>query len=714
MIEKTDNIFKLTGKDISYIIEITPNGAPVNAYFGKKLRTYNSNVQINKDSGWCIHLPDGEIFDRTMTEYPSYGYADLHNPMYMVQGSDGSCVSHLVYKDYEIKDGVCELDGMPYITVGEKNAQTLELTLRDDITGLEAVLSYVVFDEYNIIARSARLVNTASETMTIKSAYSGGFSLSCGGYDAIYFAGGWANERNMIRTEIKSGMKLNISNATGGSGHDINPFFMIADKSATEDFGNVYSMSLVYSGNHAGEIICDKYDNVRVMQGINPLGFEWELVGGASFETPQCVMGFSDVGIGGISRELSDLYRNNLCRSKFTHKERPILINNWEATYFDFNEDKLLKIAEKAKEAGIELFVLDDGWFGTRNDDLRGLGDWFVNREKLPSGIDGLAKKVNELGLKFGLWFEPEMVNPNSDLYRKHPEWAVSVSGRTPASVRHQYILDLSREDVCEYVIGAVSDILSTASISYVKWDMNRCMTDMPCMGYNHKYILGLYKVMKEITERFPDVLFEGCAGGGGRFDAGILAYMPQIWASDNSDAVARLGIQYSTSIGYPMSAVSAHVTAVPNHQNGRVTSLKTRAEVAYSGVFGYELDITKMSDEEFEVIKAQIVKAKELRSLMREGDFYRIKSPYEGNYCEWETVLKDKTEAFLMSCRILSRANSENPLVKFKGLAPDMQYVDSETGKIYGGDELMYKGVRAEYAEEDFQTFTMHVKKVK
>lgn len=718
MITKTNNFFSIDGKEISYIIEITDTGAVLHSYFGKKLRKrgeYISEPQLS-DCSWCTDIPTKngkESLEREMTEYPSYGYIDMHNPMYIVENADGNCVSDLRYKDYKIKDGVSEINGMPHLTVGNKNAQTLELILEDKVTGLEVVLCYTVFEEYNIIARNVRLANHSNGQMKIKSAYSGGFGLKSGNYDAIYFSGGHANERHMIRTEIKSGMKLSISNATGGSGHDINPFFMVAESNSTENFGNVYAMSFVYSGNHSGEIIQDRYGNLRIMQGINPLGFEWKLKNGECFETPQCIMTFSCCGIGGISRELSDLYKNNLCQNKFTHKERPILINNWEATYFDFNEEKLLQIAKTAKETGIELFVLDDGWFGKRNDDRRSLGDWVVNKEKLPFGINGLATKITDMGLKFGIWFEPEMVNPDSDLYRAHPDWAISVPNRTPAEGRYQYVLDLSKEEVCEYIIKSVSDILKCDKISYVKWDMNRCISDMPRNGYNHQYILGLYKIMQKITKRFPDVLFEGCAGGGGRFDAGILYYMPQIWASDNSDAIARLKIQYSTSVGYPLSSMSAHVTASPNHQIGRITSLKTRADVAYSGVFGYELDITKMSSEELEAMKTQIKQYKEIRTLILDGDFYRTKNPYESNFCEWLTVAKDKTEAFLMSCRIMAAANSEEPLVKFTGLDPDSDYTDVQTGKVYGGDELMYRGFKANYPHGDFSTFTVHLKRV-
>lgn len=469
---------------------------------------------------------------------------------------DGNSISQLKYKDYTIKENyIPEIEGMPSLFIGNKSAQTLEITLEDKISGVEVVLSYSVFDDYDVILRNTRIHNISDSTIEIDSAYSANLDIAKGNYDLIYFSGGWGREREFCRCEIQQGAKIDISNARGGSGHTLNPFIMVSEHNADEDKGNVYGFSLIYSGNHSSMIECDQYGNIRVQQGINPFMFKWTLEKGESFVTPQCVMCYSENGIGGLSRELNDVYRTNLCRSKWADKDRPILINNWEATYFDFDEDKLLSIAKRAKEAGVELFVLDDGWFGTRNDDFSGLGDWTVNYDKLPSGIDGLAKKINDIGLKFGLWFEPEMVNPDSDLYRAHPDWAISVPNRISSLSRNQLILDLSRDDVCDYIITAVSDVLKSANIEYVKWDMNRPMTDMPYEGYNHKYTLGFYKIMDAITGAFPNILFEGCSGGGGRFDAGVLAYMPQIWTSDNSDAAARLKIQYATSMGYPVSA---------------------------------------------------------------------------------------------------------------------------------------------------------------
>lgn len=714
MIIKNNNTFHLQGRNISYIMAVDSFGNLIHIHYGRKLHDKDYDKTNTKYVNWAAYDENNITLENTQQEYPSYGHTDLRNPAYTVKNVDGNSISQLKYKDYTIKENyIPEIEGMPSLFIGNKSAQTLEITLEDKISGVEVVLSYSVFDDYDVILRNTRIHNISDSTIEIDSAYSANLDIAKGNYDLIYFSGGWGREREFCRSEIQQGAKIDISNARGGSGHTLNPFIMVSEHNADEDKGNVYGFSLIYSGNHSSMIECDQYGNIRVQQGINPFMFKWTLEKGESFVTPQCVMCYSENGIGGLSRELNDVYRTNLCRSKWADKDRPILINNWEATYFDFDEDKLLSIAKRAKEAGVELFVLDDGWFGTRNDDFSGLGDWTVNYDKLPSGIDGLAKKINDIGLKFGLWFEPEMVNPDSDLYRAHPDWAISVPNRISSLSRNQLILDLSRDDVCDYIITAVSDVLKSANIEYVKWDMNRPMTDMPYEGYNHKYTLGFYKIMDAITGAFPNILFEGCSGGGGRFDAGVLAYMPQIWTSDNSDAAARLKIQYATSMGYPVSAISAHVTAVPNHQNGRITSLKMRADTAYAGVFGYELDITKMSDTELAEIKKQVEIDKKLRTLMRTGDFYRILSPYETNYCSWEMVSKDKKEVFFYSAKIFSVANSHDIRIKLKGLDAEAKYMDTVTGEVYGGDELMYYGVEPKYDMHDFASYTMMLNRV-
>ncbi len=715
MIIKRNNTFHLQGKNISYIMTINEAEDLLHYYFGSKISDRDYSLKNEKLSFSLLSYDENEICMETLPqEYPAYGYADLRYPAYSVRNKFGNSVSRLLFKGYEIKENqVAFVKGMPSIFEGDCTPQTLEITLSDEKIGLEVILSYTVFDEYDVILRSSRFVNKSDARMVIESAYSAAVDFDKKDLDLVYFPGAWCREREFTRTSISLGEKIDISNARGGSGHAMNPFVMVCDKLATENQGDVYGFSLIYSGNHSSVVECDQYGNVRLIQGINPQGFETVLESREEFFTPQSVMSYSNCGFGGVSRTLHDLIRNNLCRSSWANKNRPILINNWEGTYFDFNEEKLVAMAKQAKSVGIELFVLDDGWFGKRNNDKSSLGDWFVNEEKLPSGIKGLAEKINAEGLMFGLWFEPEMVNPDSDLYRRHPEWAIQVPNMKPSLGRNQLMLDFANPEVCDYIIESVGSILENANVAYVKWDYNRMLTDMPFKGYNHKYILGLYRVLDELTDRFPNVLFEGCASGGGRFDPGILAYSPQIWTSDNSDAVSRLKIQYSTSVCYPLSAISAHVTAAPNHQVGRMTSLKTRAEVAYAGIFGYELDITTMSEEECQEVKKQIGFYNGIKELVRTGDLYRLQSPYDSNYCVWQVVSKDKSEVFLFGCRIMSQANFKEARIYLEGLDSGKEYIDTETGITYGGDELMAMGIRPVYENCDFATFVKLYRKV-
>ncbi len=706
MITQKGKTIHLIGREISYVMFEDEERNLLNFHFGKKIADLDYSMMEEEWTEGMGFVSNKKCMDVYPQEYPSYGHTDLRNPAYQVLNSFGNMVSELKVREYIIhEDSVVELQGMPALLKGESHGDTLEVILEDAVIGLEAHLYYTVFEEYNVIARNVVLVNASKEEMCLRSAYSASIDLPMGNYEVIHFPGAWGREREQERTRLTPGMKAELEGARGGSSAQMNPFVMIASPDADEVHGQVYGFAFVYSGNHSTVAQVSQFGTLRVQQGINPHQFEWKLTPGASFETPQSIICYSDAGFGKLSREYHDLIRQNLMRSSWADRDRPILINNWEGTYFNFTEEKLLAMAEKAAEVGIELFVLDDGWFGKRDDDRSGLGDWFVNHKKLPSGIDGLAAKMNEKGLKFGLWFEPEMVNPDSGLYRAHPDWAVHVEEREPALSRHQMVLDLSREEVCEYVIKVVSDILENANVEYVKWDMNRQITDMPCNGYNHKYTLGYYRIMSAITERFPHILFEGCSSGGARYDLGVLAYMPQIWASDNSDAIARLKIQYSTSMCYPISTISSHVTASPNHQNGRLTSLKTRADVAYMGAFGYELDITRMTEEELEIVKEQIKLDKQLQELCRTGDFYRLLSPYDSNYCSWQVVSKDKKRAFLFTCRILSKAQSKEAAVKLQGLEEGAVYRNIFTGKEYAGSMLMYKGIRPHYKREDFAT---------
>ncbi len=483
----------------------------------------------------------------------------------------------------------------------------------------------------------------------------------------------------------------------------------------------MYAFNLVYSGNFIAQAEVQQYRTTRVSIGINPFDFTWLLEPGASFQTPEAVMVYANEGLGEMSRTFNLLYRSRLSRGKFRDAVRPILINNWEATYFDFDADKIEAIAREGKSLGIELFVLDDGWFGKRDNDLSSLGDWVVDRRKLPDGLDSLARRVTDMGMQFGLWFEPEMVSPDSDLYRSHPDWCLHVPDRPRTVGRNQLVLDLSRSEVCDYIVQSISDILSSAPISYVKWDMNRHMTEIGSASLPpdrqretaHRYMLGLYRVMEELTAAFPDVLFESCSSGGGRYDPGMLYYMPQTWTSDNTDAVSRLKIQYGNSMVYPAVSMGSHVSTVPNHQVRRMTSLDIRGHVAMSGNFGYELELTKLTGEEKETVKAQIALYKEIRPLIQFGTFYRILSPFEGNEAAWTFVAGDKSEAVLAFFRVLSQPGERVQILKCKGLEPSYLYRHAETDQVYGGDELMYAGLTLPRIKGDFISLFWRFQKV-
>lgn len=707
MIKKEGNTFYLSGRNISYIMIIGEKGDLLHYYFGRKLPLADYSPYNPAWPLWTRVENEGYTLEYIEQEYPGYGYLDLRPGAYAVKYSDNSNVTRLTYKEHKIKDGTIGIKGMPSI-FGDK-ATTLAITLEDKITGIVVTLFYTVFEDYDVVIRKTEFINDSNLDMVLENASSAAIDLPVGNYDAIHFAGSWAREFEMCRNNLKIGATIEIASARGASSHQANPFVMLCDSCTDENKGEAFGFSLIYSGDHSTKISMDQNSGTRVEMGINQETFSKVLKMKESFMTPECVLCYSDEGFGKLSREYHRLYRNQLCRSRRAHEPRPILINNWEGTYFNFNEEKLLKIAEKAKEAGIELFVLDDGWFGKRNDDRSSLGDWYVNTAKLPNGIKGLAEKINAMGMEFGLWFEPEMVNPDSDLFRAHPDWTIHIEGRAPALSRNQLILDLSRREVCDYIIDQITNILANANISYVKWDMNRSMTDRPYKGYNYDFIKGLYYVMETVTEKFPDVLFEGCASGGGRFDPGILAYMPQIWTSDNTDAVSRMQIEYGTSFIYPMSTISAHVTAVPNHQNDRITPLRTRAAVAFTGAFGYEMDLCTLSNEEFMEIKQQVIEYKQLRRLLQNGNLYRLMNPFISNYCGWQIVDDNKKETFVMVAKIIAQANRREKFLKLEGLDPFNVYIDEYTNMKYTGAELMYRGMDIIYDVKDFTVRTFH-----
>lgn len=715
--------FHLKSRNMSYILQVFKTGNIAHIYWGRKVRAKNLSYKLRfVDRTFSPNpIPEDRTFslDTLPQEYPAYGNTDFRSPAFQVQLDNGSTVSDLRYASHKIYKGKPKLEGLPAAYVENDNeAETLELELHDSLTGLKVILLYTVYEELNAITRSIRFYNDSTEKIKLLRALSMSVDFEDNEFDMLQLPGAWGRERYIERRALASGIQ-SIESSRGTSSHQHNPFIALLRKDTTEDAGEVYGFNLVYSGNFLAQAEVDQFKTTRVTIGINPFDFSWLLEPGEEFQTPEVVMVYSSDGLGDMSRTYHRLYRTRLCRGKFRDKVRPVLINNWEATYFDFNEEKILNIARTAKELGIELFVLDDGWFGKRNNDKCSLGDWFENKNKLPNGLKGLADSINNEGMVFGLWFEPEMISADSDLYRAHPDWCIHVPGRSRSEGRNQLILDLSRREVCDAVVKMVCDILRTVPISYVKWDMNRHMTEIGSAALPperqretaHRYVLGLYRVMDEITSAFPDVLFEGCSGGGGRFDPGILYYMPQIWTSDDTDAVERLKIQYGTSIVYPPCTMGSHVSAVPNHQVGRITPLKMRGDVAMSGNFGYELDLSKLGEEEKTLIKAQVAFYKEIRPLVQSGEFYRLISPFESNDTAWMFVSEDKAEVFVAFFRILSKPNSPLAVLHLKGLDPDMNYLLIGTKEIYGGDELMYAGLNVSMGIGDFQSILWRFK---
>lgn len=718
--DETRRIFHLRGKDVSYVLGVVRDGYLAHLYYGKKLREYrgsNDLTFIKRDFSPSVDIGD-ETFslDSLPQEYPQYGNTDFRKPAYQVKGPDGTTVSDLRYESHRIYSGKGALDGLP-ATHGS-DVDTLEITMVDEVLKLQVVLQYAVFTEYNIITRSARFINNGDNTLQILKAASASVDFKDSEYDLLTLPGAWGNERQIERGPIRRGIQ-SVESLRGASSHQQNPFIALLRKTTTEEQGDVYGFHFVYSGNFEATVEVDQFATTRVNFGIHSFNFNWQLKQGETFQTPEVVMVYSDKGLGDMSRQLHHFYQNHLLRGAYRNKERPILVNNWEATYFDFTEKKILDIAKIGSKLGMELLVLDDGWFGKRNSDKSSLGDWFLNKEKLPHGLTKLAEKINKLDMAFGLWFEPEMISADSDLYRAHPDWCLHVPERRHSESRNQLVLDFSREDVRLAIVNQMTTILKEVPIKYVKWDMNRHLTEIGSAHFPkeqqqeiaHRHILGVYDVMNRITTEFPDVLFESCSGGGGRFDPGMLYYMPQTWTSDNTDAISRLKIQYGTSLVYPIVTMGAHVSVAPNHQVKRHTSLEIRGNVAMSGNLGYELDLTKLTDTEKETIKQQIQTYKEIRPLIQFGDFYRLKSPFEGNETAWMFVDKTKTEAVVFYFQVLAVPAKPLQAIKLAGLNKDTEYKINATKQVFGGDELMYSGLKIPTKlKGDFQTFQWHL----
>ncbi|WP_339219929.1 alpha-galactosidase [Paenibacillus sp. FSL W7-1332] len=719
-------VFHLQSDRSSYVIELVRGVYPAHAYWGRRIRDNRvGNLLERRGRASFSPTPFREdasfSLDSLPQEYPGYGSGDFRQPAYQVQLANGTTVTEAEYVRHRIYSGKPKLEGLPAVyTEQDAEADTLELELFDRASGLTIYLSYTVMNAFDAITRSVSFRNDSKENITLLRAMSASVDMNHSRYDLLHLHGAWARERHVQRRRLSPGMQ-GIESRRGSSSHNHNPFLALLSEGAGEEHGEVYGFSLVYSGSFSAQVEVDQYETARVTMGLNPFDFSWLLEPGQSFQTPEAVMVFSAEGLGGMSRRYHKMYRTRLSRGQFRDATRPVLVNNWEATYFNFNADKIEQIASAGRDLGIELFVLDDGWFGKRNDDTTSLGDWVVDKNKLPEGLEDLVKRVRNLDMQFGLWFEPEMISPDSDLYRQHPDWCLHVEGRRRTEGRQQLILDFSREEVGDAVADMVRSILQSAPITYVKWDMNRNMTEIGSAALPperqretaHRYMLGLYRVMEQLTTEFPHILFESCSGGGGRYDPGMLYYMPQTWTSDNSDAVSRLKIQYGTSLVYPLSSMGAHVSAVPNHQVFRNTSLRTRGHAAMSGNFGYELDLTAFSEQEKEEVREQVKLYKEIRHLVQFGDFYRLRNPFEGNEAAWTIVSEDRSEAVLYYFRILSEANEPIVWLRTAGLDPEGDYRCVEDGNIYGGDRLMNAGLAIPAMHGDFQSFMWRFERV-
>ena len=733
--DEARKVFKLDTPNTSYLIAIVDNDQFVgHVYYGKKveetellhrLRIHENPLVPSKNERERCSFMDCFPF-----EYPTHGVGDYREDCFSVKTSAGNSAVSLSYESHNIFKGKKKLEGLPATFGDDTDCTTLELNCRDRVLDLEIILSYTVFEKLDVITRSVKVVNASETPIHLEKIYSASLDLELNDsteYELLDMHGSWARERHMQRRTIGYGYQ-GLSSHRGKSGHQDHPFIACVSKNADQDNGEIYAMHFVYSGNFKAGIYKNQFDLMRMYMGINEEDFSWKLEKGESFQAPEVVMTYSDCGFSKMTHTLHDLYRNHLIRSPYKDKKRPILINNWEATYFDFDTDKLISIAKEASKLGIEMLVMDDGWFGKRNADDCALGDWFVNEKKLPGGLKYLVDEVNKLGMKFGIWFEPEMISPDSDLYRAHPDWAIAVNGRTAALSRNQYVLDLSRKEVRDCVYEQVSKILHSANIEYVKWDMNRELTDMGSAALPadrqgelfHRYTLGMYELQERLLQEFPDLLLENCSGGGARFDPGMLYFSPQIWCSDDTDAIERLSIQESTALIYPLSSMGAHVSDCPNHTVGRVTPFTTRGHVALAGTFGYELDVTKIPQEDRDLIPSQVEMYHTYNDLVRNGDYYRVAS-YQDNgiYDCYGVVSKDKKEALYTFVQVLNRANYHSRRVFLKGLAPDKKYAfkvgegDSEISYKLLGSTIMNAGIQIPNPWGDYKSMLISMKEV-
>lgn len=714
---ETTRIFTLTTAHTTYQMQADAQGYLLHLYYGARTAGEMDYLLNYGDRGFSGN-PNSVGSDRTYSldalpqEYPSLGTGDFRNYALNIENADGSQCCNPVYITHEIAAGKYTLKGLPFVRAEENEAETLKIILEDPVTKVELHLLYGVLEKEDIITRSVIIKNAGKAPVTVKKAQSACLDFLHGDYDLIKFHGRHAMERNMERMPV-SHESIRIGSRRGTSSHQYNPGVILAGKNTNEDSGSCYGMLFVYSGNFLVEAEKDQYDQTRIQMGLTDELFAYPLEAGAEFTAPEVILSYTNKGLSRLSQQYHHCIMNHICQGKYVHANRPVLINSWEAAYFDFTGDTIVELAKEAKALGIDMVVMDDGWFGKRNDDNSSLGDWYVNEEKLGGTLTKLIERVNQEGVKFGIWIEPEMVSEDSDLYREHPDWAITIPGRKPVRSRNQLVLDFSRKEVRDEIFKRICAVLDQGNVEYIKWDMNRSLADIYAPNVTYDYVLGVYDFLEKLTNRYPDILIEGCSGGGGRFDAGMLYYTPQIWCSDNTDAINRTRIQYGTSFFYPVAAMGSHVSAVPNHQTGRVTSMHTRGVAAMSGTFGYELNPALLNAEEKAEIRAQLAQYREYQELIREGDYYRLSNPFQDNFAAWMVVSDDRSKALVSVIRLTAEANPPAAYVTLKGMEEDAFYREKTTGKVYPGAALIEAGILLPAAVSEYEAYQIELERV-
>lgn len=718
-----NKIFTITTEKTTYQFRVDDFGFLLHLYYGARIEGEMDYLLTFYDRGFSGNPHDVGL-DRTYSmdalpqEFPCMGTGDYRSSALIIQNMDGTYSCDLRYRSHEIRDGKYGLKGLPAVYASGKEAQTLVIHMEDPVTKVQADLLYGVLPEYDIITRSVVIRNHGSKKIYLEKAASACLDFLWGDYDLISFYGRHAMERNFQRTSVGHGMQL-MGSRRGTSSHQYNPFMILCDRNATETAGSCYGMLFVYSGGFRMEAEKDQFNQTRAMMGLQSEKFRYPLMPGEEFYVPETILTYSASGFEQLSHNLHKCIRKNVCRGKYRDLVRPVLVNSWEAAYFDFTGEKILELARNAADLGMEMVVLDDGWFGNRDSDNSGLGDWHVNEEKLGCTMGELAEQINQLGLKFGLWIEPEMISEDSQLYRKHPDWVLQIPGRKPVKARNQLVLDFSRKEVRDGVFEQISAVLDHANVEYVKWDMNRSISDVHSLATRdqgrvlYDYVLGIYEFLEKLIERYPQMLIEGCSGGGGRFDAGMLYYTPQIWCSDNTDAIDRTRIQYGTSFAYPASTVGSHISAVPNHQTGRVAPLQTRNVVAMAGTFGYELDLQALNESAKEKIRGQIKNYHRFGKLIQTGDYYRLSNPFTDEIAAWAFVSEDQKEVLLHVVMLEIHGNMTVNYVRLRGLIRDAVYESEETGKRYSGGALMEAGLPMPVESGEYLAYQIHLKAV-